>query len=86
MQIEFHRLFRRKYKRVPPKIRSRFNERLFIFKENIFYPQLNNHFLTGNKEGQWSINVTGDWRAIYVFRNENTAVFIDIDKHNNFYK
>ncbi len=86
MQIEFHRSFKKKYKKITAKIQSRFNERLFVFEENAFHPQLNNHPLTGSKEGQWSINVTGDWCAIYIFKNENKVVFIDIDTHSNLYK
>lgn len=44
-----------------------------------------NHPLTGNRAGQWSINITGDWRAIYMFRDKDTIVFIDIDTHSNLY-
>lgn len=86
MKIEFHRHFTKRYKSIPPKIRHQFEERLFIFEENPFHPLLNNHPLTGDRKGQWSINVTGDWRAIYVFKNEGTVVFIDIDTHSNLYR
>lgn len=86
MKIEFHRHFTKHYKNIPPKIRYQFEERLFIFEENPFHPLLNNHPLTGDRKGQWSINVTGDWRAIYVFKNEDTIVFIDIDTHSNLYR
>jgi len=86
MQIEFHRLFKKKYKKVPLKIQSRFDKRLLIFGTEPFHPQLNNHPLGGDKKGQWSINVTGDWRAIYSFKDEDTVVFIDIDTHSNLYK
>ena len=86
MQIEFHRLFKKKYKKVPVKIRGRFDERLFIFETEPFHPQFNNHPLGGDKKGQWSINIMGDWRAIYVFKDEKAVVFIDIDTHSNLYQ
>ena len=86
MKIEFHKHFKKRYKKIPAKIRSQFKERLFIFEETPFHPLLNNHPLTGDRNGQWSINVAGDWRAIYVFRNGDAVVFIDIDTHSNFYR
>ncbi len=47
---------------------------------------LRNHALSGDRAGQWSINVTGDWRAVYVFgEKEGVVIFIDIDTHSNLY-
>lgn len=86
MKIKFHRYFTKRYKKLSPGIRRQFEKRLFIFEENLFHPQLNNHPLTGDRRGQWSINVTGDWRAIYVFKDKDTIVFIDIDTHSNLYR
>jgi len=86
MRIEFHRSFKKRYKKVSLKIRRRFDEKLSLFEEEPFHPTLNNHPLTGNRVGQWSINVTGDWRALYVFQDARTVVFIDIDTHSNLYE
>jgi addiction module RelE/StbE family toxin len=86
MRIEFHRKFKKRYKKILPRIRRQFDERLFIFENDLFHSSLNNHPLTGNREGEWSINVTGDWRAIYIWHNDNTVVFIDIDTHSNLYE
>ena len=86
MRIEFHKHFKKRYKKIPPKISSQFKERLFLFEAEPFHPLLNNHPLTGDRKGQWSINITGDWRAIYIFKDENTVVFIEIDTHSNLYK
>jgi addiction module RelE/StbE family toxin len=86
VKIEFHRTFIKHRKRIATKIVRQFDERLRIFEENSYHPLLNNHPLTGDRKGQWSINITGDWRAIYIFKNEDTVVFIDIDTHSNLYK
>ena len=85
MVPEFHRTFKKRYKKIPIKIRRQFDERFRVFVEEPFHPILNNHPLTGDRLGQWSINVTGDWRAVYVFEDKNTIVFIDIDTHSNLY-
>ena len=85
MRIEFHRTFTKRYRKVPFKVARQFDERLRIFEANPSHPVLNNHPLTGDRKGQWSINITGDWRAIYLFRGEDTVIFVDIDTHGNLY-
>lgn len=86
MKIEFHRSFKKRYKKISGKIRRRFDERLFLFGKEPFHPTLNNHPLGGDRMGQWSINVTGDWRAIYLFQGKDAVIFIDIDTHSNLYE
>lgn len=85
MTIEFHRSFKKRYRKISLKIRRQFDERLTLFVQEPFHPTLNNHPLGGDRLGQWSINITGDWRAIYIFREKDTIVFIDIDTHSNLY-
>ena len=86
MNIGFHRNFIKQYKRVPKSTRFRVGERLELFELNALHPLLNTHPLTGNRTGQWSINITGDWRAIFVYQDRETVIFIDLDTHSNLYK
>jgi len=86
MNIILHRNFEKKFIKLSAKIQESFRKRRDLFLENPLHPQLNNHPLTGDRKGHWSINVTGDWRAIYVFKGEDTVVFIDIDTHSNLYR
>jgi len=86
MNIILHRNFEKKFIKLYSKIQESFKKRRDLFLKNPLHPLLNNHPLTGDRKGQWSINVTGDWRAIYVFKNEDTIVFVDIDTHSNLYK
>ena len=86
MKILLHRNFEKKFVKLHPKLKEKFKERRNLFLENPLHPQLNNHALTGDRIGQWSINVTGDWRAVYVFLEKDTIVFIDIDTHSNLYE
>jgi len=85
MKTQFHNSFKKRYKKLPPNIRNQFDKRLRLFEENPLYPLLHNHQLVGKRNSQWSINVTGDWRAIYTWKGEHTAVFLDIDTHSNLY-
>lgn len=86
MNIEFHRSFKKRYKKLPTKIQDQFDARLQLFESNSIHSLLHNHPLSGDRNGQWSINITGDWRAIYIRKQENTALFLDIDTHSNLYR
>lgn len=86
MRTEFHRDFKKRYKKIPQKIRDQFDLRMRLFENNPFHSQLHNHPLSSNRKGQWSINITGDWRAIYMWASEENALFLDIDTHSNLYK
>jgi len=85
MRIEFHSFFKKRYKKIPYKIRKKFDERFLIFEKEPFHPILNNHRLSGQQENQRSINITSDWRAVYVFKDKDIVVFVDIDTHSNLY-
>lgn len=86
MNINLHRKFIKKFEKLQPGLKIKFKERRNLFLENSTHPLLNNHALGGDRLGQWSINITGDWRALYEFMDENTILFVDIDTHSNLYK
>jgi addiction module RelE/StbE family toxin len=80
----YHRSFKKSYKKLPRAIQFHFDERVAIFLKTPYHPLLNNHTLHGRWEGHRSINITGDFRAI--FKVEGTAaIFVDIDTHSNLY-
>lgn len=86
MRSIFHKSFTKQYKKIPIKIRRQFDERFVLFVRDPFNVLLHNHALSGDREGQWSINVTGDWRAIYEFKDADTIIFVEIDTHANLYQ
>ena len=86
MRILLHRNFEKKFTKLYPKLKEKFRERRNLFLSDPFSMILNNHPLTGDRIGQWSINITGDWRAVYIFKDDATIVFIDIDTHSNLYR
>lgn len=65
MLIRLSRHFLKRYDKADLKIKNAFDKKLKQFKINPFHPLLNNHQLTGKYNGCRSINITGDWRAIY---------------------
>jgi len=65
LKINFTKEFTKLYRKADPKIRNAVAKRLELFSQNPFNPNLNNHPLTGNYQGYRSININGDWRAVY---------------------
>ncbi len=86
MKIEFHRTFTKQYRKIPASIREKCDARLRLFEIEPSHPLLDNHALHGDRLGQWSINITGDWRALYEFLDEHSIVFVEIDTHSNLYR
>ncbi len=84
MTIIYHKEFIKTFKKLSPKQKKRFKEKLLLLNQDEFHPLLNNHPLTGKYLGYRSINVTGDLRALYK-KLADVVIFVIIDKHSNLY-
>lgn len=69
-RIDYSNKFIKQLKKASLEIKIAFRKRFELFISDQFNPLLNNHSLSGNLKGHRSINVTGDWRAIYEEVNE----------------
>ena len=69
---------------MPSGIKEAFYNRLTVFIDNIFAPELNNHEVGGVFPNSRSINVTGDYRAIYQ-ENDEVIMFSEIGTHSELY-
>lgn len=85
MEIKFNASFRKQYNKVDSKIKKAFSKRLELFQQNPHHPLLRNHLLTGNYKNYRSINITGDWRAIYI-EQKSSFEFVSIGTHSQLYK
>jgi addiction module RelE/StbE family toxin len=89
MEIEFSANFGKQYRKVNKKIKKAFYQRLQLFKQDSHHPLLRNHSLIGGYRKYKSINITGDWRALYSEfkeREEIIIVFEMLGKHSQLYK
>ncbi|MCX6736458.1 MAG: type II toxin-antitoxin system mRNA interferase toxin, RelE/StbE family [Candidatus Parcubacteria bacterium] len=84
MLARFHKKFAKRLEKLPLKIEDAFYARLEIFLVNKFDQRLNNHELEGEYAGYKSINVTGDYRAIFQDFGDN-VLFITIGTHSELY-
>ena len=65
-------------------LRAQFEKRLDIFLDNPYAPILNNHSVEETFPGCRSINITGDYRAIYEAWHV-VPVFVKIGTHHELY-
>ena len=86
-RVDFLKRFEKDLKKSPKKIQIAFRSRLEIYLTDRFNPVLNNHTLTGKFEGHRSINVTGDWRAIFRELDGGEIVYFDLlGTHSRLYR
>ena len=86
MQIEYSKKFLKKFKKCPVNIQTAFKKRLQIFINDEHNQILNNHNLLGTIKDFRSINITGDWRAIFEpIDSGKIAHFVNIGTHSQLY-
>ena len=86
MHVTFSRVFTKQREKAPEKIRKALDKRLDLFINSPNNPILNNHTLTGEYRGFRSINITGDWRAVFAEIDSKTAYFEMLGTHSQLYK
>lgn len=89
MDVLYGKLFLKQYDKAGVKIQYAFQKRLQLFLNNPHHPLLHNHALTGKYLGFWSINATGDWRAIYFVKKldeETLITFKLFGTHSQLYR
>jgi len=89
MNVEYDPDFIKRLKKLDVRIRNSFKERILKFSKKPRDPQLNNHQLKKEWQGYRSIDITADWRAIYMEikdGKENVAYFVAIGTHKELYK
>jgi addiction module RelE/StbE family toxin len=77
--------FKKQYKKLPPNIQTQFDNRLRLFVSNQTAVELNVHALKGKYSGYWSMNVNGDFRALYKRQGNEIIIFGLIGTHSQLY-
>jgi addiction module RelE/StbE family toxin len=88
MIIRFTDQFRKQYKKADVRIRVRFDYCLDLFIKDPMSRELRNHPLHKELEGLHSIDITGDWRAMYLEKKNGVVVFffVALGTHSQLYK
>ena len=86
MQVILHKHFLKKYKKLPKAIQKTFVARTHILLTEPTNPLLHIHTLKGDLVPQKSLNVTGDYRALFIVDEETqTITFLRIGTHSELY-
>ena len=86
MNVIFHKRFDKMASKLPPKIKTKMIERITLFAKDPTNPVLRNHALHTPYKDSYSINITGDYRAVYYLVDQHTAMFTHIGTHSQLYK
>lgn len=68
------------------KVKAKMIERITLFSKDPLDYSLRNHALNTPYKGSFSIDITGDYRAIYFTADDQTAVFTHIGTHSQLYR
>lgn len=86
MKVRFGRQFEKQFAKLPARAQGRFGERLEVWLNDPFDSRLRNHPLRGAWVGYRSIDVTGDYRAVYRMASDQTGEFVAIGTHSQLYR
>ena len=87
MTLRFSPEFVAKLKKANIRIRKSFKQRITVFSSNPDEPVLNDHPLRDEWQGYRSIDITGDWRAIYQEFDGGEVIYFNIlGTHSKLYK
>lgn len=86
MKITYSKQFLKTVRTLPPKVKTQLAYRIELFGTNPLNTQLRNHALNTPYKGSYSINITGDYRAIYQLIDDETALFTHIGTHSQLYR
>lgn len=77
--------FNKQFAKLGTKLKNQFIERVELFLQDPSSKHLHNHALQGKYAGYYSINVTGDVRAVYILRDGTMILFAFIGTHSQLY-
>jgi mRNA-degrading endonuclease YafQ of YafQ-DinJ toxin-antitoxin module len=88
IEIAFYPAFIKTYKKKIKNnsvLKSKFNEKFVIFKNNPYDLRLKTHKLTGSLKELYSFSIDYDNRVIFSFYSKNRVIFEDIGNHDEVY-
>ncbi len=85
MKLHSHKKFEKQYAKLPKAIKSKFLVRIKLFQENQSASVLNIHQLKGDRYPLLSMNITSDYRALFLM-NKDSVTFYEIGTHSELYE
>ena len=86
MRIDYHRDFKKEFRKLNPKQQLKFSERLDLFLNHQTHPLLRLHELSGEFTGNFSISIAGDLRAHFKYASQEHIILTRIGTHAQLHK
>lgn len=85
MQFILSKRFEKDFAKLPKRTKEKTRKALELFVSDPDHPSLRIHPLKGRWLGHFSIDVTGDTRAVYAVIEDDIVHFITIGSHSQLY-
>ncbi|HMA79196.1 MAG TPA: type II toxin-antitoxin system mRNA interferase toxin, RelE/StbE family [Candidatus Paceibacterota bacterium] len=85
MQYVLSKRFEKDFAKLPKPIKKKVLVVLQKFVDDPLGPSLRNHRLSGKWNNHYSINVTGDVRAVYAYIKNDIVYFVAVGSHSELY-
>ncbi len=85
MQIDYTKRFKKQFSKLQLTQKNQFNNRVQLFIKNQADPILRVHPLKGRFAGYYSMNISGDLRALFYKEGEELVIFALIGTHSQLY-
>ena len=85
LAVSFTRKFVKQFQKLPAKNQQQFKVRLELFLTDQHHASLRRHPLRGKYAGYYSIDISGDLRALFRYQTENSVIFSLIGTHSQLY-
>lgn len=86
MKIDYSRDFKKDFLKLNSKQQTQFEDRIAIFLNNPTHPRLRLHKLRGKYQDTFSINISGDLRALFLYEADTEVLLIRIGTHAQLYE
>lgn len=74
--------FKKSFKKLPSTIQKKAKLRDKIFRKDPFTSNLQTHKLKGKLKNYWAYSVNDDYRVLFRFINEDSAIYFNIGTHH----
>lgn len=85
MTLQYSKKFEKQFQKLSPRLKEQFYVRQALFEKNQRDPILRVHALNGKYQGYYSLDVTGDVRALFEKRGTTIVIFGFIGTHSQLY-
>ncbi|MCK5026782.1 MAG: type II toxin-antitoxin system mRNA interferase toxin, RelE/StbE family [Candidatus Pacebacteria bacterium] len=85
MNVHYSSQFKKQYRKLPKNTQEQFKKRFVLFVEDQTHAQLHVHKLVGEYKSLWSMNISGDIRAVFDVSFKDDILFVAIGSHSTLY-